>query len=346
MKVERGKLAEALRLARLGTSLRGETLEQSNAFVFTQGQLITFNDEIMTQAPSPLPDEITAAVLADEFIKLVEKFPDKELDITHKVNDDLESEEIIVKGERKEAGVTCFSEILLPFDAVPSPGKWSKLNDKTPSMIQQAARTCGNDLTQELTMLVHVTPKLIEACDNYRLFRSTMDTGFSEEGLLPAASILKLEGVPIKRVAMGEGWAHFRTSSKLVISIRCSHEKYHEGLEALLQVDDAEAVELPEDMAEIVGRSTVMVSLSEDGLSNIRIKLKESQLTVESRKDSGWYRERKKVKYNGGDMEFDVHPKFLVDLLSRTHQALLSPRHRLKIEVDNTEFVVALTKPE
>ena len=55
VKVNRETLLAALKFASLGVSLRGETLEQSNTFVFTEKELITFNDEVMTRSPTPLP---------------------------------------------------------------------------------------------------------------------------------------------------------------------------------------------------------------------------------------------------------------------------------------------------
>ncbi|NIP34439.1 MAG: hypothetical protein GWN12_05720, partial [Thermoplasmata archaeon] len=111
MKTNRETLLKALRFARLGTALRGETLEQSNAFVFVEDRLITFNDEIMTSSKSPL--DFTAAILADEMLKLIDKLPDEELDI------ELEGEEVVLKGAKRTAGITSFKDIALPYDAVP-----------------------------------------------------------------------------------------------------------------------------------------------------------------------------------------------------------------------------------
>ena len=334
MNINREVLVKALRFARLGTATRGETLEQSNAFVFVNQKLITFNDEIMTQSDSPM--DITAAVLADEFLKVIEKMPDEELDV------ELKGDEIILKGTKRTAGITAFKEIQLPYDAVPGPDKWSKLGDGVLKMLQQAARTCGTDITQEMTTLVHITPKMIEACDNWRLFRAVMDTGFPEECLLPASSVTQIAQLDLRRVSLHEGWAHFRTADKQIVSIRTSKEKYHEGMDKLLDIGAAQDVRLPKNLADIISRTVVMMSAEEE--PHVRIKLKEGELTVESRKDSGWYRERKKIEYTGDVMEFDVHPKFLVEILQRTHKVQVGKAHRIKMEADGVQFVVALIK--
>jgi hypothetical protein len=334
MKINREMLLNALRFARLGAATRGETLEQSNSFVFVEDKLITFNDEIMTQSPSPL--DFTSAILADELLKIIDKMPDEELEVESKGG------EVHVKGAKRSAGITSFKEISLPYDAVPPPGKWSKLGDGVLNMLQQAARTCGRDVTQELTTLVHVTPKMVEACDNWRLFRADMETGFPEECLLPAASVLQIATLELKRVSINEGWAHFRTSAKQTISIRTSKEKYHSGLDDLLNIGESQEVNLPKNLSDIVSRTVVMMNAEEE--PRVSIKLKPEQLTVESRKDTGWYRERKRIKYNGDEMEFEVNPKFLVELLQRTHKVHVSKRHRIKLEADGVQFVVALVK--
>lgn len=332
MKVKRETLLDALQFAQLGLSTRGETLEQSNAFVFQDGCLITFNDEMLTRQPSPLGD-LKAAVLAAEFQSLVAKLPDEELEV------ELKGEEVVLTGAKRSAGIAAFSKVLLPFDAVPQPEKWFKLGDKAFEMLQQAARTCDQAATMELTGLVHATPKLVEACDNFRLFRADTETGFPAEVLIPAGSLIKLQPWVITAVSVGEGWVHFRTDTKkLTVSVRCSHEKYHESMDALLQLGkDAQEVSLPANLGEIVERANVMQGEN----PKAEVKIEGDQLTLTSRKDTGWYTETKKVKYSGKPLSFEVHPQFLVEVLARTRKVMVD-RKRMKLEADGIQFVVSL----
>ena len=344
MKVNRIDLVKSMKFAKMGTSARGETVEQSNAFVFANDELITFNDEILTRSPSLMPDELMKdemafAVPADDILKVLEKLPDDEVSIK------VEDGHMIIEGMRKEVGVDCFAEILLPYDAIPVPSGWSKLEEaNVPMMLQQAARTCGKDATSALTTLVHATPEHIEACDNWRMFRAEMNTGFPEACLMPATSVMKLDGLDIKRVSIGEGWAHFRTSKKQIVSIRCSHEKYHEGMDALLDIgDDAIKTILPNNLGEILGRAAMMIGVEDEPY--VRVHLSEGKLLIESRKSSGWYKERKRVKYTGKDITFDVHPKFLAEILQRTREVWIgSDGKRLAVEADGVQFVVALAQ--
>lgn len=335
MKVKREELLQSLQFARLGLSNRGETLEQSNSYVFKDGKLVTFNDEILSRCTSPLGD-LQAAVLAEEFLTLVEKLPDEELEV------ELKGKEMVLVGTRRSAGITAFIEIQLPFDAVPAPEKWYKLGEKTFGMLQQAARICSRDATMELTTVVHATPKLVESCDNFRLFRATIETGFPEEVLIPAESLLELEPWKVVSVSVGKGWVHFRTEDKThVVSIRCSHEKYHGNLDVLLTLGkDAETVSLPGNLVEIVERSSVMLDAENPA---VQLKMEAGKLTLISRKDTGWYKETKKVKYEGKPLDFEVNAKFLVEVFGRSKDVQVDSK-RLKLVTDEIEFVSALKR--
>jgi len=336
MKIKRDDLLKCLRFARLGTPSRGETLEQSNSFVFTGGKLITFDDETKTEQPSPLP-ELECAVLADEFLKMMEKFPDEEVDLAVK------GSELQAKGKQRSFGVTCYQEITLPFDAVPEPTGFKKLKPGIDAMLLQAARNCGRNEAKHLTTVVHVTPDMIEACDNQRYFRNEGATGFPKEVLLPASGIGKLNGLNLRSVALKDGWAHFRTEEKWIISIHCSFEAYHTGTDKLLVIPESSEVELPDNLAEVINRAVVMMDT--EGGHLVRVKLTENSVSVESRKDSGWFKEKQKVKYSGEEIEFDINPAFFTELLDRTHTVQIGKK-RMKVVVDSLSFVVVLVIPE
>lgn len=343
MKVKREELLTALQFAKLGTSLRGEMLEQSNSFVFVDGNVVTFNDEIKTTSHSPLGD-IEAAVIADDLLRLLEKLPDEEIEVGIKKGK--KGHELSIKGKKRRAGVTCFAEITLPYDEIPKPEKWSKLGEGVVEMLQHASHICGNNITDELTTYVHVTPDYIEASDNRRLLRADMETGFPEECLLPAKSLKVISSVDIRRVSVGEGWVHFRASNKGIISIRCSHQKYHKDMDKVLNMgDNPQAISFPANLAELVGRAAVM--LDTEGGGYIQVELDDGQLTLSSQRDTGWYAEDKRVKYSGTPLSFYIKPTFLQQLLERTRKAEVSEDGgKMKITADHIQFLTALVLPD
>ena len=333
MKVNRKEFLVLLTEAQIGLSKK-EVLEQSNCFVFTEGKLVTFNDEIYSASESGM--DFDAIVIADDLMKILGKMPDEEVDIN------LKGDEMIVTGKKRSAGITCAAELHLPFEAVPVPGKWGRLKPEFHGFAKQAARTCGSDETQYKSTCIHVTPEHVESCDNHRLFRAEGETGFKEPILIPASSFSALNGLTLKWVSVGEGWVHFTTSTKQVISLRCSHEKYHDGLESLLSIN-GEEISLPKNLAEMIERAEVMNKSGYD--SRISIVIGGGKLKLMSRKDGGWFKEEKKVSFKGDDISFQVHPQFMAEVLERSHKVTVG-QNKLKIESDGVQFVCALDMPE
>lgn len=331
MKISREKLLTTLKVASVGASLppRMVVLEQSDCFIFHEDSLVTFNDEIMARMPNPL--DFDMVVSAGDFMRVLEKMPDKEVEVY------LKKGQVVVKGKRRSAGITVQSEIKLPFQDVPTPGKWFRVREGATGMLKQAGRTCGRDLSNPLTTVVHVTPKRIEATDNFRLFRATLRTGFREEVLIPSNAVAALETVPLIRVSVHKGWVHFKTAAKGVLSVRCQKDDYV-NLTNALKINEAEHVKLPGNLADIVERSNVM---NEGNDPVVKVAIENKLLTISTRKEVGWYKETKKIAYKGPALTFHVHPKFLSEVLQRTTEVSIG-EGKMKLEADGIEFVVAL----
>jgi hypothetical protein len=342
MKISRGELLSKLNEASIGLGQgMKKTVAQSDCFIFTTidevRTLVTFDDEIMVRIASPLDFDVI--VQATELLAILARIPDDEITVS------LINGEFRIKGKMKTrvAGLVTQAELAMPLDQIAAPGKWHRLGEGAARLMQQAAYVCGDDEAQYLATCVHVTPDRVEACDNKRMFRADMATGFPGEILLPATSLHELEGLEILKVSIGEGWSHFKTSGGAVISLRCSHEPYHAGLDAVLEMADPVKLVLPAELKEIVQRAEVF----QDSKFNTRIsiRLSDGLLTITSRKESGWYREKKGIDYAGRDIFFEIQPQFLVEMLERTRDVLVDDR-KMKAESSGVQFVVTLSVKE
>jgi len=74
-----------------------EILEQSSSFIFMDGLVITFNDEISVS--HPIPYDWTGAVVAKELMTLLKKYKDDEIEVN------ITQEEFLIKTKRGEAGI-------------------------------------------------------------------------------------------------------------------------------------------------------------------------------------------------------------------------------------------------
>jgi hypothetical protein len=330
MIINRGALLARLNEATVGLASK-ETVEQSNSFVFYDGVLMTFNDAIMVRVKSPL--DFNVVVNAADLLGIVGKIPDEDVEL--KINEG----ELRVIGNRRKAGLVIAAEMLLPVADVPRADKWSRLVEGTTGSMQQAARVCNDDGSQYLTTCVHVGPDRVEGCDNFRVYRVDGPTGFPASVLLPASAVTELDGLDLTHVAVGQGWTHFQTASGAEISLRCDHGKYFADIDAVLELADAETIILPANLAEMVERAEVFHNGELDALIGIRIG--GGELAITSMKDGGWYKERKKIRYDGRPLNFKINPAFLVEVLKKTRDVMVD-NFKIKIASERFQFVVAL----
>jgi DNA polymerase III beta subunit, C-terminal domain len=335
MDIARGVFLGKLNEAAIGIATSDPTtkIEQSNAFIFEGPDLVTFNGGTMVKTANPL--DFSAVVKATDLLKLIEKVPDEQIKVFLKNN------EFRVKGVNRNYGITVEGGVTSPFAQVPRPLKWFDLPESTGAALQQAARTCDpSPEAPELTRVVHCLPKRVEACDNWRFFRVDGLTGFPAEILLPGKPLLGLKGAELSKVALTNGWAHFKTASGAVISLRGIVTDYHKDIDTLLDLSaDAEAVTLPAAMAEIVERSEIFTTGEND--AKVSIAVSNNQLTITARKENGWAEETKPLAYKGQPLNFKINPKFLVEMLGKTRDVTIG-NGRMRMTAGKTNFVVAL----
>lgn len=331
MRIARGELLARLNETSIGLSAK-ENIAQSNCFVFHGDRLITFNDDVMARVPSPL--DFDAVVNAADLLGIIGKIPDEEIDIFPHVG------ELRIKGQRRSAGIVCTTTIELPYHAVPSPTKWTRCAEGLQSMLQQSARTCAKEDTQYLATCVHITPQRVEACDNDRLLRVDAPTGFPGEFLIPAVNVAAIDGLELTKCAIGDGWAFFRTASGGEIALRGSHEPYHADIDQLLIMKKPEKLTLPAQLKDMIERAEIMSVGGFD--SKIDVRIGNGMMSIKSRKDGGWWREKKKIPYSGRTLDFEVNSKFLVEILARTRDVTVDDA-KMKVVASPIQFVVCLS---
>ena len=121
MKIKKLNLLNELELVSSGLSNR-EILEQSDSFVFVEGTLFTFNEEVSCRIDSCLED-LTAAVKAKPLLEVLRKMSEDEIEINF--NDS----EFRVRGKRREAGIRLEKNITLPIRTVEEAEEWNPLPD-------------------------------------------------------------------------------------------------------------------------------------------------------------------------------------------------------------------------
>lgn len=328
MRVPRELLLRKLQQTAPGLASR-ELLEQSGSFVFKDGSILTFNDEIACRAE--LDVGIRGSVHAAPLLNLLQKMGDEEVDLKQ------DDAQLLIVGKTSRAGVRMNKEILLPIDSVEPPTEWKPLhpefNDAL-EVVQGSAST--DDLHFNLTC-IHLAPKYVEACSGYQLTRYTLNSGLEKECLIKRQSAKNLVGLGVSKVSEGNNWIHFR-SDDLQISLRRWVQEYID-LDQLIDFE-GRLTTLPGGLAEAVQKAEIF-SVDSGSENQVLVQIKKGKLRLKGEGAHGWYEEQKKIAYDGDPITFLIPPKLLVEITRRTNDCQITSE-RLKIDAGKFVFVACL----
>ncbi len=207
-------------------------------------------------------------------------------------------------------------------------------------MVQHCAST--DDSQFHLTCL-HLHPEWIEACDNYQICRWDLKTGVKQSILVRQSAIKHVVSLGMTELAETDAWIHFRNPKRLILSCRRYAEDFPD-LTKFLQVDGTPTT-LPKGLAEAADKAQIF-SAENPEANRVVIELTEGRLRIKSVGVTGWYRETKKVVYNGEPLVFRIAPQILIDLVKQHNDFVLTP-DRLKVAgQSNYTYVTCLGKPE
>ncbi len=329
MKISREVLLKKLEAVSPGLAKK-EIIDQSQCFVFQDGKIITFNDEIACSVESPL--KIEGPVPAEPLLNLLRRLKEDDLEITQKDG------ELIIKGKGRRAGISMEAEILLQVEGLEQPEKWKKLPEDFIEAIGIVGTCASSDESQFIITCVHIHPKWVEAMDNDQAIRFPIKTGLKESILARWSSLKHIHGLDMTEMAHTDSWLHFRNPAGLVLSCRRNEEQYPD-LSGILGAKGTK-ITLPKGLEEAVVKAEVFAK-DEIGDSFVTVNLTKGRLTLEGRGASGWYQERKKISYSGEPLKFMVSPVLLVELSKRANECMVC-ENCVKIDTGKFTYISSI----
>ncbi len=328
MKINREYLQNTLSSVMAGTATK-EVIEQTMHFIFSEGKVFTYNDEIAINCHLAL--DVKGAVPAKEFITLISKMKSEELDIT------MSTGEIKIKGGKAKAGLRLESEILIPIDDMDIPTKWRKM----PADFEKAVRMClpsvSKDQTKPVLTCISIDDVDMISSDNQRLTAYTMDSGlFKEPVLIPAdAAKALLTNKPIK-CGLSKGWLHFKNKDDLVFSCRYLDEVFPDV--SRLITEEGITITFPKNLPEILDKANTVM----EGVL-VKITLKDNTITINSTGAVGWFEESAKTKYTEKAISFEIGSDHLAQMIKGDVDVLLTKN---TLEFSTEDFIhVVLVHP-
>lgn len=335
MEVNRKALLAVLEAVQPGLNLDG-SIEQSDCFVFNDGHVLTFDDELACCMSTEV--DFTGAVKAKPLLELLQKLPEEVLLI------DAAENELRVKGQKRKAAIKMEAEIKLPLDQIPMPDDlaWRKLPSDFCEAVEVVRQCASKDDSTFALTCIHLAPDFIESCDNYQASRYLIKTGFEQDVLIRNRAALHLANMSATEVAEQEGWVHFRNANGLTLSSRQYKEEYPQ-LEEVIDIN-GQRTTLPEGMEAACDLARVFTKDNADN-DQIALLVDKNQLTVRGEGVGGWYKESKTIKYSGPELHFRITPAMLKNVLARSRECFVAS-NRLWIDAGKFVYVAMLFAEE
>jgi len=334
MKINRLDLLTALEKVKPGLADR-EIIEQSMSFAFLGGKIATYNDEISITHPVTGLNLI-GAVRAEELYKLLGKLEQDTIHIKVKEN------EMLIKSGNTKAGFTFYSEVKLPLEEVEDVNQWKDLPENFTEALSFTSEATSSDMGSPIFSCVHVRKDgIMEATDNIRFTRYHLDTEFEDDFLLPSKSIKDLVKYPIKKIAQGQAWVHFKTDDETVFSCRIYEGEFPDADSVGILNVEGPNIEFPETFPEILDRASIFTKKNECEKGEVSIHIEANQITVMGKFDYGWFEEKADIKHDDPPLEFLVNSSFLKGMLGRMKSCIVGEQ-TIKFSGSNWEHVIAL----
>ena len=335
MKCDREDLLMRLDSVSAGLAVR-DTVEQSYCFVFHDGRVITFNDEIACSVECDIG--ITGAVVAKPLLALLGRLSEDTIDISAAKD----GGEIIIKGKRRKAGVTMESEIALPVGVVEAPEDWSEIDSSFGDAISMVQHCASSNANQFALTCVHMMSDFVESSDGIQCMRYAVNTGVSEECLVKRDSIKHVVGLGVTEVSETPTWIHFRNPGGLIISLRREFGDYV-STQNIFDVDGTR-ITLPGGLSEAVEKAQIFAADSADD-NIVFVSLKNNQMCLSGLGAFGWYKELKKVTWPGDPLHFSITPQLLVDITNKANECVIAPG-RLRVDGGKFLYITCLGEVE
>lgn len=336
MRINRESFLHDLESVEPGLSKR-EIVEQSSCYVFQNGRILTYNDEIACRIKGPFAKDFTGAVPHEPLLNILRKLAEEEIEVSNGDG------ELLIVGKARRAGIRMEAEVNLPIANVELPKTWRELPAEFADAVRMVQHCASTDDSQFHLTCLHLHPDWIEACDNYQICRWNLKTGVEKSLLVRQSAIKHVVSLGMTELAETDAWIHFRNPKGLILSCRRYAEDFPD-LTKFLRVDGTPTT-LPKGLVEAAEKAQIFSSENPEA-DRVVIELTNGKLRIKSVGVTGWYRETKKVVYNGEPLTFRIAPQILIDLVKQHNDFVLTP-DRLKVAGQgNYTYVTCLGKPE
>ncbi len=331
-RVTRTEFIDTLARVEAGLSVR-PFIDQSDCYIFDQGWVSTFNDEICCRTKTGLPVDFVGAVHAKTLRTALEAMTAAEVTV------DFTAQKVTIRAKDERVAVRLEAEIVLPVDGVTAPELWDELPLEFAEAVKRVAEAAGTKQEEFLATCVHIHPAFVEASDRYQMCRYTVATGAAESFLVRAKSLTPVTNLGVVKMGFTDEWVHFRNRT-LVYSCRRHLDSFFELDEQFdFRGPPAELPRGAEQAAKLAGAFC-------EGKDNdkVIVRLTPGRMVVRGEGGRGEGERDVPMEYAGADLTFRLTPAMLTSLVKSATRCELDGK-KLCVRGDHWVYVTALGQP-
>lgn len=318
-----------------------EGIAQSDCFVFTESEIITFNNEVAARVRNPLK-EVRGAVKAAPLLALLSKLSPENVDIA------MSDDKLRIRAGDEKSGIAMEAETLLPIKGIPNPKNWIKLPEDFSDAVSLVQNCASRDEQRRFTLsMIHLDNNskkgsFIEASDNIQICRWSFKASFlDEEKLVKRIALRSVAGMGVIEAACSPGWLSFRNATGLTLSCQSYDEKYPSYNELL--EGEGRKVHLPTALKALVAKAEIFTKNSDR--NRVLVNLQEGHARIRGEGNDGFYTAPLAVDYKGKPLKFYIAPDILSNIVDQHPDVLVTP-DILRVNGGSYKYISVLIRPE
>lgn len=294
MIIQKKQLLESLKMCMPGIETGSNTIQGADSFIFHDGKIFTYNDNISVTVPvlqeGLLEEGLEGCVKAEEFFKIISKFPSDEIKFSVK-----EDGSWLLKCGKAKAEMT-----LLDFDfesrintITPDGENWINLDEE----FILGIGSCKMSVNKTQISGIYFSDNDVISTDgnqmNCYVMSKTKLPGFwiSDNSANELLKLKKLTAMQIQGP-----WVHFKSEDGTIFSIKTLQGQYpYKTIKNVIDTSDPEKAILhakfPKELFNAIDRA-VSFSIDISEHSAVRLTISKEKIEVSSERSSGKYNEK------------------------------------------------------
>jgi len=294
MTIDRKEFLNVLKQAMPGVENGNVLLEGADTFIFDNGFVHTYNDNISVSIPFPITnkagDNISGALKAKEFYDLINRYKGETIKLIPKEG------VWIIKSENAVAELTLLENNIIDRikNIKPAKIKWHNIPEK----FIEGISICQFSANKSVLSGIYINEGIITSTDEIRINWFVLTDNFTESFWISDAAASEL--IKIKNLTkyfISESWVHFTNDDNIIFSCkRLSQEGYPFDkikilIESHMKTKEDITNELPKDLMEAVNRAAAL-SQNIESFDTIKLTFTNDFIEVFSQRPSGKYTEQ------------------------------------------------------